>query len=241
MSVIIEFFKKRIIYRTNYDNETFVRFLKSKGVVVGDRTTFFSPRNVNIDITRPYLLEIGSGVKITRGVTVLTHDYSYSVLRPVYHDLVNECAGKTIIEDNVFIGINAIIMPGIKIGKNSIIGSGAVVTKDVPANSVVGGNPARCICSLEQFYEKRKRKQINDAFTQANIIRETYNRDPTIKEMGSFFPLFLPRDKDILKKENIFISLSGDIPEEIMNDFYNSKPEFSSFKEFLKCSKKHEW
>ena len=52
---------------------------------------------------------------------------------------------ETIVEDNVSIGSNATILPGIKIGKNSTIGAGAVVTKDVPSNSIVVGNPAKVI------------------------------------------------------------------------------------------------
>ena len=50
-----------------------------------------------------------------------------------------------IIEDNVFIGTGAIILKGVRIGKNSVIGAGAVVTKSVPANSIMGGNPAKII------------------------------------------------------------------------------------------------
>jgi acetyltransferase-like isoleucine patch superfamily enzyme len=53
-----------------------------------------------------------------------------------------------IIEENVWIGANAVILPGVKIGKNSIIGAGAIVTKDVPPNVVVAGNPAKIIKKL---------------------------------------------------------------------------------------------
>ena len=58
-----------------------------------------------------------------------------------------ECL-ETIIEDNVSVGSNATILPGIKIGKNSLIGAGSVVTKDIPENSVVAGNPAKVIRTL---------------------------------------------------------------------------------------------
>ena len=56
----------------------------------------------------------------------------------------------TSIEDNVRIFVNSVILPGIKIGKNSIVSAGAVVMKDVPPNVVVMGNPARVIQHLEE-------------------------------------------------------------------------------------------
>lgn len=233
MSKLIELIKKKIIYKQTYNNDTFVSYLKKKGVSVGDNTKFFSPRNTIVDVTRPYLLKIGKGVKVTSHVTILTHDFSYSVLRPVYHELINECSGQTVIGDNCFLGIGALIMPGVKIGKNVIIGSGSVVTKDIPNNMVAAGNPAKIICTLEDFYLKRKSQQISDAFRLATIIRETEGREPTIKEMGSFFMLFLPREEGILAKENIFVNLSGDIASEIEKDFYNSKPVFDNFNDFL--------
>ncbi|MDR2406844.1 MAG: sugar O-acetyltransferase, partial [Bacteroidales bacterium] len=53
--------------------------------------------------------------------------------------------GSVVIEDNVWIGDKVTILPGVHIGYGSIIGANAVVTKDVPANCVVGGNPAKII------------------------------------------------------------------------------------------------
>jgi acetyltransferase-like isoleucine patch superfamily enzyme len=54
-----------------------------------------------------------------------------------------------IIEENVWIGANAVILPGVKIGKNSIVGAGSIVTKDVEENVIVAGNPARIIKRLD--------------------------------------------------------------------------------------------
>lgn len=63
------------------------------------------------------------------------------------------------IFDNVFIGANAIIIGDVKIGPNAIVAAGSVVTKDVPPNSVVGGNPARVISDMNTFVDKRMLKQ----------------------------------------------------------------------------------
>jgi len=72
---------------------------------------------------------------VASGAIILSHDFSRNIHANTY------------IGKRCFIGSNAIIMPGITIGDEAIIGSGAIVTKDVPANSIVAGNPAKVIKS----------------------------------------------------------------------------------------------
>lgn len=234
---LIEFIRRKFIYRNFYNNDTFVSYLRRLGVEVGDNTKFFAPRNVVVDVTRPYLLKIGKGVKITSGVTILTHDFSYSVLRRTHHSIQNECAGYTLIGDNCFLGMNSIIMGGVHLGNNVIVATGAVVTKDVPDNMVVAGVPAKPVCTLEEFYERRKKRQISDAQLLVNIIRREKHREPTILEMGSFYPLFLKRSPGILKELGIRTKVSGDNEDEIIQDFYNSEPVFDGFEDFLNKTK----
>ncbi len=61
-----------------------------------------------------------------------------------------EVAKAIVIEDNVWLGGSAILLPGVRIGRNAVVGAGAVVTRSVPANTVVAGNPARVIREIEQ-------------------------------------------------------------------------------------------
>lgn len=61
-----------------------------------------------------------------------------------------EVAKPIVIEDNVWIGGAAILLPGVRIGRNAVVGAGAVVSRSVPANTVVAGNPARVIREIEQ-------------------------------------------------------------------------------------------
>jgi maltose O-acetyltransferase len=61
-----------------------------------------------------------------------------------------EVAKPIVIEDNVWLGGGAILLPGVRIGRNAVVGAGAVVTRSVPANTVVVGNPARVIREIEQ-------------------------------------------------------------------------------------------
>ena len=227
---------KKLLYRERYNSQTYIDYLRKKGVQIGEHTVFFSPRTNVVDDNRPYLLKIGSRCKITAGVTLLAHDYSISVLRPVYHFITNDSTRQTVIGDNCFLGINSVIMGGVKIGNNVIVATGAVVTKDVPDNSVVAGVPAKVICSLEEFYIRKKNSQIKDSFLLANTIRREYQREPTIDEMGNFSILFIQRDMQSLEKY-LSIKLSGDVEEEIIADFYASSPVFESFEEFLEKSK----
>jgi acetyltransferase-like isoleucine patch superfamily enzyme len=123
------------------------RYLTFLGGSVGDKckiaTKYFG--------SEPYLITIGNRVQITRGVKFFCHGGSW-VLRKEYPKF--DFFGKIEIGNNVYIGNDTLLLPGIKIGDNVLIGAGSVVTKSIECNSVVGGNPARRICSIEDFYEK---------------------------------------------------------------------------------------
>ncbi|MSE09620.1 hypothetical protein GKC33_13385, partial [Lactobacillus salivarius] len=67
------------------------------------------------------------------------------------------------VKDNVWIGGNVVILPGVTIGKNSIVAAGAVVTKDVPDNVIVGGNPARVIREIGEA-DKTKWERMKDTY-----------------------------------------------------------------------------
>ncbi|TMR41107.1 sugar O-acetyltransferase [Actinomadura geliboluensis] len=90
-------------------------------------------------------ITIGSDVQIGPNVQLLTPTHP---LAPERRRAKLEAAEPIVIEDNVWLGGGAIVLPGVTIGENSVIGAGAVVTKDVPANVVAVGNPARVIRSL---------------------------------------------------------------------------------------------
>ncbi len=98
--------------------------------------------------TEPFLIEIGDNVTIAMDVKLINHDGSGALFGRLYS------YNKIIIGNKVFIGMGSIILPGVRIGDNVIVGAGSVVTKSIPSNSVVAGNPARFIMSYEQFLEK---------------------------------------------------------------------------------------
>lgn len=106
----------------------------------------------------PNLIHIHNNVVIGSNVTLATHDGSHLMLNKKVGSSVHykETIGCIEIMDNVFIGTNVTILNNVRIGSNSIVAAGAVVTKDVPPNTVVGGVPAKVICTIEEYLERRK-------------------------------------------------------------------------------------
>lgn len=107
--------------------------------------------------SEPYLITVGSHCQLTE-CKIFTHGGGNSVRR-THPDF--DCFGKVKIGDYVYIGTNALIMPGVTIGDNSLIAAGSVVTKSVPSGTVVAGNPARIICTVEEYYERNKKWDIH--------------------------------------------------------------------------------
>ena len=106
--------------------------------------------NCTIDYSHCWLIEIGNNVVFAPQVYLLAHDTSTKQSTGYVR------VGKLEIGDNCFIGARAFIMPGVKLGKNCIVGAASVVTKSFPDNSVIAGNPAKFICSVEEYEQKCK-------------------------------------------------------------------------------------
>ena len=137
-----------------------IQYCRKQGVRIGINCSIQG--TVSPFGTEPYLVTIGDHVRINDGVQFITHDGSVWVLRNLLylsteHDLSDiDLFGCITVGNNVQIGSNAMIMPGVSVGSNVIIGAGSIVTKDVPDNSVVAGIPAKIIESVETYYYKHK-------------------------------------------------------------------------------------
>lgn len=107
--------------------------------------------------SEPYLITIGDYVQVTYGVSIYTHGGG-NAIRERYPDF--DIFGKVIIEDWAYIGAYSQIMPGVTIGEGALVAAGSVVTKSVAPHTVVGGNPARYICTTEEFYERNKKYNV---------------------------------------------------------------------------------
>ena len=109
--------------------------------------------------TEPWIITLGNDVHITDGVKFITHDGGTLLFRKYIPDL--EITKPITVGSEVYIGNNVIIMPGVNIGNKVIIGAGAIVTKDIPDNSVAVGVPARVIKTADEYFDKLQKESIH--------------------------------------------------------------------------------
>ena len=221
---------KKLLYPNKCTSDAYIAFLRHGGVHIGEGTIFYNPMNTLVDETSMPFIEIGKNCRITSGVTILAHDYSYAVLRPVYHRMLCK-SGITKIGNNVFVGMHAIILMGSQIGNNVIIGAGAVVSGTVPDNVVVAGNPAKVVCTLEEHYQR-----LNAHFEDYARIYYTrkklfLKRELTEKDMHWYNQLW-----EYSSKKEIYssIKVDGDSVSEIVEDMMHVEPVYKSVEEFKK-------
>ncbi|WP_397449715.1 acyltransferase [Pseudomonas sp. NA-150] len=134
--------------------------------------------NAGCNITDPSLLRLGNNVSLS-DCTLLGHDGVVSLLEKSYN-MKLDSVGIIDIRDNSGVGHGAIIMPRVTIGPDSIVAAGAVVTKDVPPGVVVGGNPAKVICTMEQMIKRLEERSLE--YPWIDLIKQrTGSYDPQLE------------------------------------------------------------
>ena len=147
-----------------------VKWARRIGVKVGDNSTISSSTDFS---SEPYLITIGRNVQVTHNVSFFTHGGAH-VARNV--DDKFDFFGKIVIGDDTYIGSNSMIMPGVNIGKSCLIAAGSIVTKSVNDYTVVGGNPARKLCTVNEFIEKNQKFNIGTAKLSGNEKKNILTR-----------------------------------------------------------------
>ena len=163
-------------------------YWRKQGAVIGDNCEIYPSAN----FMEPYLIEIGHHVRINESVNFVTHDGGVWVLRGLGKEKQDEnidIFGKIRIGNNVHIATNVTIMPNVKIGSNVIVGCGAIVTHDIPDNSIVVGIPARVIESVDEYYEK-------------NRSRFVYTKQMTNKEKRKYLMQYFKEDIGVKEDES---------------------------------------
>jgi acetyltransferase-like isoleucine patch superfamily enzyme len=145
---IFLFLKRRIMNPIDY--------YRSLGVNIGQGCRIFTNRFGR----EPWLITIGNNVTLTSGVSIVTHDGSTWLCRDDKGR--RYLFKKVVIGNNVFVGLNATILPGVVVEDDVIIAAGSVVVKSVPKGSIIGGNPAKIIGDFYRYREQVLSTYVSD-------------------------------------------------------------------------------
>lgn len=149
----------RSLYKTIMVKFNHVKYARKIGVnMIGGGTTVHLYGTIGWG-TEPWIITLGNNVYITNGVRFVTHDGGTLLFRGQVPDL--EITKPITIGNDVYIGNNVLLLPGVTVGNKVIIGAGAVVTHDIPDNSVAVGVPARVIKTADEYLEKVKKESLH--------------------------------------------------------------------------------
>ena len=222
---------KRIYAQLNRNR--YLSYLKSLGADIGDKVYFVNPRKTNFDFNRALYISIGNECVICAGVSIIAHDYSWTIPMKAYGSVFPTGGGTIKIGNNVFIGENATILRNVKVGNNVIIGAGSIVTSNVEDDSVYAGVPARKIMSLKEYSEKLKQNYSNEIATNICVVSEKKGRMPYKSEMMNFCFDFLQRN-DQGEKSVLGMSWIGCDKRKVLDLFKHSSPNENNYEDFIK-------
>lgn len=225
IKTLIKQLKKRYVKSSSVK---YISYLRKKGMKIGRNTVILSPGHSHIDEGRASWIEIGDNCVLTYGVSIIAHDYSWSILRKSHNIIAPTGGGKIIIGSNVFIGVNSVILRNSSIGDNCIIGAGSVVCTKIPANSVATGNPAKVIMSLDDYCDKRKANVLKEAINEFSHLYELKGDYPSERDMVRFGFLFSYNDMNVISA----VPSIGDNHDEFINTYIQQKPLFGNYELF---------
>ena len=164
---------KEILYRIRGEYTT--EKLISMGMKVGKN--FKRLHGTILDPAHCWLIEIGDDVTMAPRVHILCHDASTKTF------LDYTKIGRVTIGNNVFIGAESVILPGVTIGDNVIIGANSTVTHNIPTGMVVAGSPAKAICSIDDYLNKEKgRMKESLVYDETYTLRKDVSMEMRLKQ-----------------------------------------------------------
>lgn len=185
---------KKIAFKTGRFQGLYIRLCRPSGYEYANYLKrwggFYSIGNgcsirPTTNITDPYLTKIGDNVQLST-CSLFGHDGSIACLNLAF-DKTLDRVGKVEILDNVYIGHSAVVLPNVTIGPNALVAAGSIVTKSVPPDAIVAGNPAKVIGSVKTLVSKLEKN--TDKYPWADIIKQRgvtgFNPDvePVLQEM----------------------------------------------------------
>jgi maltose O-acetyltransferase len=167
---------KELLYRLRGEYTT--EKLISMGMTVGKN--FGRLNGVILDPSHCWLITIGDNVTMAPRVHILCHDASTKQF------LNYTKIGRVTIGNNVFIGAESVVLPGVTIGNNVIVGANSTVTHDVPDGVVVAGSPAKVICSLDDYLTKeRTRMETAPCYGEEYTLRQNVSMEKRMEQKAA--------------------------------------------------------
>lgn len=211
----------------------YIRYLRSKGMVIGENTEFLSPIHSEVDLGRAKYISVGDHVILCSGIRLIAHDYSWKVLEDVYGEELPSGGMPIRIGNNVFVGANTTILGGVTIGDNVIVAAGSTVCNSLPPNTVCAGSPAKAIKSLDAYYQKRKVEFVADAKKNVKHIWTHTGKLPAMEEMLNFAVLFMPRTQENMQKYVLSKHRVGGSAEKYAEILKKTEPLYPDYQAFL--------
>lgn len=146
-----------------------VRYFRGQGVEIGDDVEIFGARLFTFG-SEPYLVSIGNQVTISHGVDFITHDGALRIARAKYPNAY--IYGRIQVADHCFLGAHCVLLPGTNVGEGSVIGSGSIVTGEIPPGVVAIGVPAKPVKSVEEYIRGKKHLWIDTGGMTPDAKRE---------------------------------------------------------------------
>lgn len=150
-----------------------VRYFRSRGVEIGEGVEIFGA-NLFTFGSEPYLVSIGNQVTISHNVDFITHDGGLRIARDKYPNAY--LYGRIQVADQCFLGAHCILLPGAKIGAGSAIGSGSIVTGEIPSGVVAIGVPAKPVKSVEEYIQEKRHLWVDTRGLTPDAKRELLRR-----------------------------------------------------------------
>nr|WP_315223141.1 acyltransferase [uncultured Flavobacterium sp.] len=143
--------------------------------------------NSLVDDLIPQAVTIGENFISSANSMIIAHDAS------LYNHIKKHRVEKIVIGDNVFLGAGAIILPGVNVGDGAIIGAGSVVTKNIDAYTVVAGNPAKFMCTVDEYIRKCEIRNV--LFDTPDSFQNYYNNTLSQSEIDEFQEKYLKQKR----------------------------------------------
>jgi acetyltransferase-like isoleucine patch superfamily enzyme len=150
-----------------------VRYFRSQGAEIGEDVEIFGA-NLFTFGSEPYLVSIGNQVTISHNVDFITHDGGLRVARARYPNAY--LYGRIQVADDCFIGAHSVLLPGARVGVGSVIGSGSIVTGEIPAGVVAIGAPAKPVKTVEDYIQGKRDLWVDTRGLAPDAKRELLHR-----------------------------------------------------------------